>query len=203
MRLLQTSGKLQTDGTGGASQTYNFAASLTPGSTVVLSGVQWNSTSQKITAVSASGTSGTNDVRKTDVSGGTANNAETWSVPNVAGGSTAVVATVASTSYLSMSAEEWRGFLVGSYIDRTGTTSDSTSAAPTVTASATPTDDYELVYASFVDYIGTNWTSATPPSGGVETFEEPNGTAHEAGSAAYKLISNGSIQSNHCRSTVC
>ena len=193
MRLLQTTGKLQTDGTAGASQTYNFASSLTAGSVVVLSGVQWNVSTAKITAVTASGTSGTNDVRKTDSGGGAnSNNAETWSVSNIAGGSTALVLTAASGSYISMSAEEWRGFYYGTIADRTGTAGDTTSAAPTVTASATPVYDYELVYASFVDYLGgVTWTSSTPPSGATETFEEPNSAAHEAGSAAYKLINNG------------
>lgn len=185
MRLIQTSGKKQGDSVS-SPFTYNAAANFTPGNDVVIAVSHFATSSNRITGITASGTAATKVVDVTDSTSGL-NHFEIWIAKNVAGGSTAVQLTSTSgTNYYSLSFEEWTG-VSGSTEDTDGTTAQTTSSAPSATTAAGISAAGSLIYAGFTDYIGTSWTSSTPPSGYTETFEETDGTVHEAGSAAYKI----------------
>lgn len=193
MAVVQSSGLKQTDNFA-TGPTYNAASNFTAGNTVIITLVHYGAgTVNRVTGITVSGTAAVKDIDVTD--SGATNHAEIWRASNVAGGSTAVAITVNSGSgqYLSCGFEEWDD-IASSPLDQTGTTGNTVSAAPSVTSASTTTQADEVVYALFLDYAGTNWTSATPPGSYTESWEEPNGTLHEAGSAAYRVISATGVQ---------
>lgn len=185
MGLIQTSGKKLTDASGAGTITYNAAGNFTAGNTVIIALTHYGST--RISGITVSGTAAVKDAQNYDATGQNAQ--EIWRASNVAGGSSAVVITCPAGSYVVCSFEEWDNITLSSPLDQTGTAGITTSTAPSF-ASGTTTQADEVVYAVYGDTgSGVNWTSSTPPAGYTETFDEPDGTAHEAGSAAYRVIS--------------
>lgn len=187
MGLIQSSGKKQVDSTPTAATTFNAAANFTAGNTVIIDLVHFGPGSQRITAITVSGTSAVKDSEVTDL-GASNNHSEVWRASNIAGGSSAVVITTGAAigQYITCGFEE-RDDVGENPLDKIGSTTDTTSAAPSVTSAAATNTPDQIVYAGFCDSIGTNWTSATPPTGYTETWEEVDGTTHEAGSGAYKV----------------
>lgn len=181
MGLIQTSGKKLTDGSG-TSITYNASANFQKGNSVVLKIAHYGPSGGRISAITASGTAAVKQYERTAA---TDNNYECWLAQNIAGGSSAVVLTVPTGSYVVCSFEE-RDDIAQAGFNQSGTAGPTTSSAPTVSTTGPTLQATDLVYALFGDVVGTNWTSATPPTGWTETFEEPDGTAHEASAAAYR-----------------
>jgi hypothetical protein len=187
MGLIQTSGKQQVDNSGGTSTTFNAGTNFTAGNTVIISLVHYGGGgTSRITAITVSGTSAVKDAENSDA--GTVNHVEIWRATNVAGGNTQVAITHPGSSYITCSFEEWDNFTATPF-DQSGTTGSTVSTAPSATTAGATAQADEVSYAAFVDGSGTNWTSSTPPTGYTETWEEFNGTAHEAGSGAYKVLS--------------
>lgn len=185
MALVQTSGKKQTDATSGTVN-YAFPGNVTAGNTVIIAMNHFSSVAAEITGITVSGTTAVKDITKTD---GTGNYAQIWRATNCAGGSATIAVTFSGAgNYISFSAEEWDNITTTSPLDQTGTGGPTSSAAPSVTSTGSTSQADEVVYAVFTDYVGTSWTSSTPPSGYTETYEETNGTVHEAGSAAYRVV---------------
>ena len=190
MALVQTSGKKQSDAISGTVN-YTFPGNVTAGNTVIIALSHFSSTASEISGITVSGTAAVKDISKTD---GTGNFAQVWRASNCAGGSATIAVTfVGSGNFINFSAEEWDN-ISSSPLDQTGTGGATSSAAPSVTSAGATTQADEVVYAVFTDYVGTSWTSSTPPSGYTETYEETNGTAHEAGSAAYRVIASTGSQ---------
>lgn len=189
MGMIQSTGKFQSDNVGAGTVTFNFPGNITAGNTVIVTLAVYNDQTFRISALTASGTSGTRDVDK--ASADNANHAEIWRVTSAAGGSTAVAITLPSgVNYLSGCAEEWDNISTSSPLDQSGTGGPTAgSSAPSATAAGSTSQADTVSYAVFCDYAGTNWTSSTPPSGYTENFEEHDGTAHEAGAGAYKVLS--------------
>lgn len=188
MAVVQSSGLKQTDNFA-TGPTYNAASNFTAGNTVIITLVHYGAGStNRVTAISVSGTAAVKDSEVTDT--GATNHAEIWRATNIAGGSTSVAITVdtGSGQYLSCGFEEWDNITTSSPLDQIGSTGNTTSSSPSVTSASNTTQADEVIYALFLDYAGTNWTSSTPPGSYTESWEEPNGTAHEAGSAAYRVV---------------
>lgn len=187
MGVIQTTGKLQRDSVSGAQTFTNaFPANATAGNTCVLVLTHFTSTASSFaTGVTIGGTAATRDIRA--VSADNANVLEVWRATSVTGGTRDVVVTLTATAgqFLTCSAEEWDNISTSSPLDASGTGGPTTSSAPSASTSASTTQTPILLYGGFTDYAGTNWTSATPPSGWTETYEEFDGTAHEAGAGGY------------------
>jgi len=190
MGLVQSSGKKQQDNMPSGSVTFNAASNFTAGNTVIITVA--NFTSAGITGITVSGTAAVLDATRTDAGG--QNRTQIWRASNVAGGSSAVVISAATGNYITCGFDEWDDIVLSSPLDQTGSTGDTTSASPSATTSGATTQANELVYAVFTDYAGGSWTSATPPSGYTESWEEPDGSAHSGGSAAYRVISSTGVQ---------
>ena len=192
MGIVQTSTKQVTDNDT-TTTTWNAASNFTAGNTVIVTLVHFAPGGSRITSLTVSGTTAVKDAEKTD--GSTTNHAEIWRASNVAGGSTAVVMTsgAPSSNYYSGVIQE-RDDITASPLDQTGTGGPTSSSAPSVTSGGATTQADEVVYAVFCDPVGTNWTSSTPPSGYTELYEESDGTIHEAGSAAYIVVSSTGSQ---------
>lgn len=195
MGVVQTTGKLQRSSVTGA-QTFTNAlpANSTPGNSAIVSIVHYGSgvPNTRILGVTVGGTAGVKDVEKLDASN--INAVEIWRVSNMASASRDVVITLpgASGQFVTAGVEE-RDDLISSPLDQIGTGGPTAgSANPSVTSAGATTQANEVAYAAFCDYVGTNWTSSTPPGGYVESWEEPNGATVEAGSAAYAdLVATG------------
>ena len=190
MAIVQTTAKLQSNGVAAPTITYNAATAFKAGNSAVFSLVHYGSnTTDRITGITIGGTAATKCIDANDAA--VLNHAELWAVTNMAGGTTAVVLTIAGVAtghFVTGVVQERDDLLTTSYLDRTGVASPATnSAAPTVSASANTTQARDLLYGVFCDTVGTNWTSSTPPSGYTEIWEEPNGATVEAGSAAFKI----------------
>jgi hypothetical protein len=140
--------------------------------------------SNRITGVTVGGTAATLDVSAVSVDG--QNIVEIWRASSVAGGTRNIVVNLTATSgqYITLGAEE-RDDIPASPLMTTGTGGPTTSSAPAATTSGSTTETPAVLYAAFVDYAGTNWTSATPPTSWTESWEEPNGGTRQAGSGAY------------------
>lgn len=190
MGLIQATGKLQRDNVSGAQTFTNaFASNVTAGNTCFIDISHYSSTAgSNITGVTIGGTAATLVVRK--ASADNANFAETWRASSVTGGTRDVVVTLTGTTgqYLTCGADEWDN-VQASPDDGNGTGGPTTSSAPSATTSGSTTVTPTLLRGVFTDYAGTSWTSATPPSGWTEAWEETDGTSHEAGSAAYYVDS--------------
>jgi hypothetical protein len=189
MALIQSSGLKQTDSANlGLGVTYNASSNFTAGNTVIITLVHYGvAAGIRVTGITVSGTSATKDFEKSD--GANLNHAEIWRATNVTGGSTAVVITANSQSgqYISCGFDEWDN-ITSTPVDQSGTAGPTSSASPSATTSSSTTQADEVSYALFIDQVGSNWTSSTAPAGYTESWEEPNGTTHEAGSAAYKVL---------------
>lgn len=188
MAVVQSSGLKQTDNFA-SGPTYNAASNFTAGNTVIITLVHYGAgTTNRVTGITVSGTAAVKDSEVSD--SGNTNHCEIWRATNIAGGSTTVAITVTAGSgqYLSCGFEEWDNITTSSPLDQIGSTGNTTSSSPSVTSASATTQADEVVYAAFLDYVGTNWTSSTPPGSYTESWEEPNGTAHEAGSAAYRVV---------------
>lgn len=190
MRLIQSTGKKIASPAATTSSTQNFAANVIQGSDIVCKFSHYGVVAgQRITAVTCAGTAASKISEKANAAND--NFSETWRATNVTGGSSLITITLAGTGHFySMSAEEWRGLAAA---DQTGTGGPTASAAPLATAAGATAQADELAYTGFTDWIGTSWTSATPPTGYVETYEENLGTSNEAGSGAYGRLSAISI----------
>jgi hypothetical protein len=191
--VVQSTGKLQRSSVTGAQTFTNaFAANTTPGNTAIVTIVHYGSgvPNTRITGVTVGGTAGVKDVEKLD--SGNINAVEIWRVSNMASASRDVVITLpgASGQFVTAGVEEWDNITTSSPLDQTGTGGPTAgSTAPSVTSAGSTTQATEIVYAAFCDYVGSNWTSSTPPAGYTEAWEEPAGASVEAGSAAYQSIS--------------
>lgn len=188
MGVVQSSGKRQTDAVAASTVTYNAASNFTAGNTVIITLVHFH-TGSRISGITVSGTAATRDVEKSNA--GNNNHAEIWRATNIAGGNTQVQVTFpGGNNYISLGFEEWDNIATTSPLDQTGTGGPTSgSSAPSATTAGATSQADEVAYAVFCDYVGTNWTSSTPPAGYTEAWEEPNGAAHEAGSGAYKVLS--------------
>lgn len=190
MAVVQSSGKRQSDAVNLASTvTYNAASNFTAGNTVIITLVHYGATAgTRVTGITVSGTSAVKDVEKSDAAN--LNHVEIWRASSVAGGNTQVIVTGGAQSgqYLTCGFEEWDN-ISASPFDQSGTGGETVSANPSATTAGATAQADEVAYAAFVDRVGSSWTSSTPPSGYTESWEEPDGTAHEAGSGAYKVLS--------------
>jgi hypothetical protein len=193
MGLVQTTGKLQADSVV-TSVTFNTwtGSNFTAGNTVILAMVLFTSGAD-VSGITISGTAAVKDKEKID--GGGTNRVQIWRASNVAGGNkNIVISGFPAGTYMTLSAEEWDNFTATPF-DQSGTGGPTAgSTAPSATTVGATAQADEVSYACFCDYGGTNWTSSTPPTGYTETFEEPNGTLHEAGSAAYKVLTATSTE---------
>lgn len=169
-------------------QSYTQGSNFTAGNTGIVSLVHYGAGgTNRILSVTIGGTAAVKDLDLTDT--GTTNHAEVWRATNMAGGTNAFsfTCTAGSGQYISLGANEFSG-LHASPLGQTGNSAlgGTSSTAPTVSSSAPTTETDELVVALFVDIAGTNWTSATPPGSYTESWEQPDGSSHEAGTAAYR-----------------
>lgn len=193
MGVVQSTGKLQRSSVTGLQTFVNaFAAVTTIGNSAIVSIVHYGAgvANNRITAVSVGGTAGVKDVDKTDAAN--LNYVEIWRVSNIAGASRDVTVTLPATSgqFITLGVEEWDNISLVSPLDQTGTGGPTAgSSAPSATTGGATSQANEVSYAAFCDYVGTNWTSSTPPTGYTASWAETNGTAQEAGSAAYQILS--------------
>jgi hypothetical protein len=187
--LVQSTGKKQSDSLGSGTTNYTAAANFTAGNTGIFEAVHFASASSRISGVTIGGTAAVKDVDKSD--GGVVNHAEIWRATNMAGATNVIAVTYAGgNNYISFSCEERDDIFQQSPFDQSGTAGPTTSAAPSATAAGNTAQADELAVAVFCDTAGTNWTSATPPAGYTESFEEFDGTTHEAGAGAYGELSS-------------
>lgn len=168
-------------------QTGNFVA----GNTGILTLVHYGAGStNRVLSVTIGGTAAVKDLDLTDT-GGT-NHLEVWRATNMAGGvnTFSFTCTAGSGQYISLGVDEFSG-LHATPLGQTGNSAlgGTSSSAPSVSSSAATTETDELVIAAFVDITGSNWTSATAPGSYTESWEQTDGSSHEAGSAAYRATS--------------
>lgn len=172
-------------------QSYTKSGNFVGGNTGIVTLVHYGGIpTNRVLSVTIGGTAAVKDLDLTD-SGGT-NHLEIWRATNMAGGvnTFSFTCTVGSGQYISLGVDEFSG-LHATPLGQTGSTSLSgtSSSAPSVSSSAATTETDELVVAAFVDITGTNWTSSTPPGSYAESWEQADGSSHEAGSAAYRVTS--------------
>lgn len=185
MAVVQATGKLQVTNGVSTTATFNAASNFTAGNDAIFTAVCFPSSG--ITGVTIGGTAAVRDLKQTD---GGNNAVEIWRATNMTGGTGNVVVTFGGTSgnYMTGSVEEWDN-LAASPLDQTGTAGPGLSTAPSVTAAGATTQADEVVYAVYLDYVGSNATSIAPPSTSTEVWEELDGSAQEAGSGAYRILS--------------
>lgn len=191
MASVQILPKLQSNNFAGGASAVTYGSgqgisTFTAGNTVVLGIVFYGGgTTGRITGITVSGTSAVKVSERSDSN--TFNHSEIWVAYNIAGGNANIVVSTAagSSQYMTLGGEE-RDDIVNGGLDAIGNTGQTTSSAPSASTSTTTVQGDEVSYAVFCDYVGTNWTSATPPSGYTELWEEPNGSTVEAGSMARK-----------------
>jgi hypothetical protein len=188
MPLVQPTNKFIADNFSGGvgAVTVNAATNFTAGSDLVITIAHFDgSSTPRVTAITAGGTAAVAEKKQNDPT--SENYSEIWRATNIVGGTNVVtIDTSAGTGqYLTFGVDELDDISENG-LDLTNSVAANTSATPSISYTTLNTPD-QYVFATFTDYLGTNWGPVSTQSPSTLLWSETNGTIRQSGAAGYNI----------------